>query len=369
MFGNAVGFAPHAVAEAARHGGNLNVCIVGETSKARKGSSSGRVQDLLHRVDPEWAERCIQYGGLSSGEGLIYAVRDPVEKLVKDKQAKQYAHEVADEGVPDKRLLVLDAEFAGTLKIMSREGNSLSSVIRQAWDSGRLSTLVKNSPNRATDAHISLISHVSKEELTRYMSASEAAGGFANRFLFCCSRRARVLPEGGATPFYGSIVERLNDALELGKKADVLVRDDEARRVWADVYPQLSEGKGGMFGLVTNRAEAQVLRLSVIYSLLDCSRVVQLPHLLAALAVWDYCEASARFIFGDATGDPVADRMLEALRNSEDGLTRTQIYDLLGHGTKAGRINSALGLLLSTGRVTRRMEATDGKAKEIWTAY
>jgi hypothetical protein len=65
----------------------------------------------------------------------------------------------------------------------------------------------------------------------------------------------------------------------------------------------------------------------------------------------------------------VADRMLEALRNSEDGLTRTQIYDLLGHGTKAGRINSALGLLLSTGRVTRWMEATDGKAKEIWTAY
>jgi hypothetical protein len=287
MFGNAVGFAPHAVAEAARHGGNLNVCIVGETSKARKGSSSGRVHDLLHRVDPEWAERCIQYGGLSSGEGLIYAVRNPVEKLVKDKQAKQYVHEVVDEGVPDKRLLVLDAEFAGTLKIMSREGNSLSSVIRQAWDSGRLSTLVKNSPNRATDAHISLISHVSKEELTRYMSESEAAGGFANRFLFCCSRRAQVLPEGGATPFYGSIVERLNDALELGKKADVLVRDDEARRVWADVYPQLSEGKGGMFGLVTNRAEAQVLRLSVIYSLLDCSRVVQLPHLLAALAVWD----------------------------------------------------------------------------------
>jgi hypothetical protein len=196
MFGNAIGFEPHAVAEGARHGVNLSVCIVGETSKGRKGSSTARIQSLFQRADPEWADRHIEHGGLSSGEGLIWAVRDPIEKLVKDVKSKEYKKEIVDEGVQDKRLLVIESEFAGTLKIMGREGNSLSAVIRQAWDSGKLSSLVKNSSARATDAHISIIGHVSREELTRYLTESEVAGGFANRFLFCCSKRAQVLPEG-----------------------------------------------------------------------------------------------------------------------------------------------------------------------------
>jgi hypothetical protein len=253
MFGNAVGFEPHAIAESARHGCNINICIVGETSKGRKGSSTSRIQDLFFRVDPEWVEKHIQYGGLSSGEGLIWAVRDPIEKLVRDKQSKQYIREITDEGVQDKRLQIIESEFAGTLKVMGREGNSLSSVIRQSWDSGKLSSLVKNSPAKATGAHISIIGHTSKEELTRYLSESEVAGGFANRFLFGCSRRARVLPEGGTTPSFGPLVEHLHNALEFGKQTGLIQRDDEARRVWADIYPKLSEGKGGMFGAVTNR--------------------------------------------------------------------------------------------------------------------
>jgi hypothetical protein len=369
MFGNAVGFEPHAIAESARHGGNINIVIVGETSKGRKGSSTGRVQDLFYRVDPEWVDNHIQPGGLSSGEGLIYAVRDPIEKLIRDKQTKEYVKEIIDDGVNDKRFMVVESEFAGTLKVMGREGNSLSSILRQAWDSGKLSSLTKNSPARATGAHISIIGHVSKEELTRYLSESEMAGGFANRFLYCCSTRAQSLPEGGTTPNFGPLIEHLHNALDLGKRTDLVQRDDEARRAWADVYPKLSEGKGGMFGLITNRAEAQVLRLSVIYALLDCSRVIQLPHLLAALAVWQYCEESARYIFGDSTGDPIADRILESLHNSPEGLTRTVIYNLIGHNVKVGRMNAALGLLLSSRRASFRTEGdTGGKPREVWFA-
>jgi len=36
-----------------------------------------------------------------------------------------------------------------------------------------------------------------------------------------------------------------------------------------------------------SRAEAQVLRLSAIYAVLDSTSIVGLPHLQAALAVWD----------------------------------------------------------------------------------
>ena len=141
--------------------------------------------------------------GLSSGEGLIWAVRDPIskEEPVKEKGRRTGAYEtvVVDQGKEDKRLVVLETEFASTLKVMGREGNSLSAVIRQAWETGELSILTKNTPARATGAHISIIGHCTAEELRRNLNRTEIAAGFMNRFLLVCSRRARLLPDGACS--------------------------------------------------------------------------------------------------------------------------------------------------------------------------
>ena len=83
-FGNAAGSQPHFMAEADRHCMNLFSAFVGETAKARKGTSWGRVKQVLVAAGQDW-EGCIT-SGLSSGEGLIWKVRDPIEKMenVKD---------------------------------------------------------------------------------------------------------------------------------------------------------------------------------------------------------------------------------------------------------------------------------------------
>jgi hypothetical protein len=127
------------------------------------------------------------------GEGLIYAVRDRVEG-----ENKKGETAVLDEGVEDKRLLVLEAELAGVLKVMSREGNTLSPVIRQAWDDGALQTLTKNSPMKATSAHVSMVGHITKAELLRHFTETEAANGFANRFIWLLVKRSKILPFGGS---------------------------------------------------------------------------------------------------------------------------------------------------------------------------
>src|SRR5262249_33688502 len=116
--------------------------------------------------------------GLSSGEGLIWEVRDPITKRerVKEKgQPVRFEEVEADPGVTDKRLLVFEPEFANVLRMIERQGNILSAVLRMAWDSGSLRTLVKNNPARATGAHVSLIGHVTAEELHRYLSTTEVA--------------------------------------------------------------------------------------------------------------------------------------------------------------------------------------------------
>ena len=369
--GNAMGRNPHAIAEADRHGTNLNIVLVGETAKGRKGSTHGRVKDLLQRIDPEWADGHIT-GGLSSGEGLIWGVRDPIEKTTpvkeKAKLTGEYETEIVDQGVTDKRLLVVEAEFASTLKMMAREGNTLSPIIRQAWDSGNLRAMTKNSPARATGAHVSVIGHITKDELLRYLQDTEMGNGFANRILCVCTRRANVLPEGGGISSYGDLVQRLHSALEKVKEMGELRRDDEAKRAWAAVYPTLSEGEPHLFGAVTARAEANVLRLSVIYAALDGAPAIGLPHLKAALAVWEYCEASAKYVFGDAMGDAVADRILGGLRQTLDGLTRTDISALFGRNVLVGRLSQALGLLLQHGRARFEQQGDDIRRVERWFA-
>ena len=257
--------------------------------------------------------------GLSSGEGLIWAVRDPIEKnerVSKRGEIPRYVPVVADPGEEDKRLVVVEDEFASTLKVMAREGNTLSPIIRRAWDLGNLESMTKNSPARATGAHISIIGHVTRQELLRYLTATEAGNGFGNRFLWFRVRRANCLPEGGRALAidFGPLIRRLGEAIRFGREPREIRRDDEAREIWAGVYPELSEGKPGLLGSMIARAEAQTMRLACIYALLDCSPLVHREHLLAALALWDYCEASARGIFGDSLGDPVADEILRALR-------------------------------------------------------
>ncbi len=185
-FGNVAGRHAYVRAEADRHYGNTFLALVGETSKGRKGTSWGHVRRLFGRVAPEWVEKNIA-GGLASGEGLIYAVRDPIEKEGK----------VRDEGVTDKRLLVYESEFAGPLQVLKREGNTLSPILRAAWDSGDLRNLVKNSPLRASGAHVSVITHITRGELRGAFRAIDFANGFANRFQWVAVRRSKILPRGG----------------------------------------------------------------------------------------------------------------------------------------------------------------------------
>ena len=136
-----------------------------------------------------------------------------------------------------------------------------------------------------------------------------------------------------------------------------------------ECYPALSQARPGLFGAATNRAEAQVLRLSAIYAALDCSSLIRLPHLQAALILWYYCSYSATSLFGNCVGDSVADRILEALRSADSGLTRKQIRDLFHGNISSSSIDQALEKLSSLGAATCRFTgAGRGRPAALWSA-
>ena len=157
--------------------------------------------------------------------------------------------------------------------------------------------------------------------------------------------------------------------MKFSRSVGEIKRDEGARAIWREVYAELSEGKPGLLGAVISRAEAQVMRLACLYALQDMSYVVRPEHLKAALALWEYCEASARYIFGQRLGDPIADELRTALSKHPNGMTRTEIRDWFGRNRKAFEIDRGLQLLRSRGMARMEESHVPGRlATERWFA-
>jgi hypothetical protein len=349
--GSILGPGPHAVADAASHPARLNVVLVGQTSRARKGTAWAQVRNLLALVDPSWTSGCV-LPGIASGEALIAEVRDGTSD---------------EEGVADKRRLVLEPEFARLLAVTAREGSILSAVLREAWDGNVLKNRTKAFPQVASGAHISVVGHITREELLRSLTATEAANGFANRFLFALVRRSKRLPEGGQLDpaALDDLARQVGAAVERGYRVGVLGRDADARERWAKAYDDFGDGSDGLAGAITARPEAQTLRLQVAYAALDGSPTITTAHIEAALAVWSYCEASALAIFGDALCDPIADRLLAALRQAPDGLDGTEQSAVFRRHASAAQLAQARTLLEGKGLIVTEPEKTGGRDRMV----
>jgi len=304
-WGNAIGRGPFFSVGPDKHYTNLNVCIVGKSGRSRKGLSLSVDRWILSQVDPKWEKENIR-GGLSSGEGLIWQIRDSIIKSEAIKEKGRYTGArqdyVEDEGIKDKRLLIAETEFGGALTVMGRTGNTLSEVVRNAFDSKhKLGTLVKHSPAVVTDPHISIIGHITRFELRSRIKECEQTNGFVNRFLWICSRRHGVLPEPRDLAEAGLSRElsELIDTTVWAKKVAEMERDWQARELWDAIYNAFAEDEEeSVVAASVDRGDVFMLRLSMIYALSEGSRIIKVEHVEAAQSLWRYAEASARHIFG-----------------------------------------------------------------------
>ena len=368
--GNVVGRGPFYPIEGDHHHANLFAVLVGESSRGRKGTSWGRTLSLFGDADPAWKQGCITTG-LSSGEGLIWSVRDPIEVLepVKEKgRIVNYQLVVKDMGVKDKRLLVVESEFAQSLKVLRREGNTLSPVMRQAWDSGSLTVMTKNNAAKATDTHISILGHITKPELGKCMNDTDCWNGFANRFLWCLVRRSKLLPDGGNGLDLAPLCERLTAAVVKAQEIGAMSRSADARKLWHHLYPELTAERPGLYGAVVGRGEAQTLRLSMLYALLDGQAVIDVEHLQAAAAVWRYCDASAKLIFGQGeaeSANPLEQLLLVKIQQ-QPGINRRGLHRAIGGHIPAKEIVHALAHLRDQRQVHCEVASTGGRPSERW---
>jgi len=311
FFGCIVDRGPHVIIGGDQHPARLFGVLVGESGKARKGSSFAMVRAVMAEADPVFVRDRI-LGGFGSGEALVDAASED-----------------------DRRVLVRDPEFARLLTIATRDGSTLSMYVRDAWDGHRLEDRSRKGGKVVVDgAHVSIATEITAEELRAKLTAVETANGFANRFLFVCVRDSQRLPKGGSLDeaTIAELGKKVQERLDYARVNKVMHRTPEADELWVPLYHAMCEDKaGGLLGAVIARDRTQMVRLQVAYALTDGSRYIERHHVEAAWALWRYCRASAAHIFAGSLGDPIADRLLAALRKAGpaglDGTQQSALFD------------------------------------------
>lgn len=349
-----------------------NMLIVGKSSKARKGTSEITAREVFRRADALLRDRLrtkdvlrFHSGGLSTGEGLAFAIRDGQEADDKGKGG--------DEGVKDKRLVVCEPEAANVLAQVKRDGNTLSPVVRNLFDGHNLEPLTKTSQTRASRPHVVIVGHITGFELREKSTENDAANGLLNRFCIVHVHRPKLVPLPEPTPddVLDGLALKLADAIEYASRGNVhgnntheVTMTPEARDYWCERYPHITRDRDGKGGNLLARSEMYARMLAMIFCLMDLRSEIEPCDLVAALAWIDYWHHSVTYIFqcveDDAELDPFTVEVL-GLVTTTPGIPLSLIQEHW-HRKKTAQVKASLERLLSLAPplIECRPDATTG---------
>jgi primase/DNA polymerase family protein/uncharacterized protein DUF3987 len=337
------------------HYTNEFLANVGSSSRGRKGTTESELLPLFRLIDSDWL-RTRTCSGFASNQSIIYEVRDATSKKVYNRKTKEWETQVMP-GVDDKRLLIQESELAN-LFLMARRDPRVSVTLRNGFDSKKLANRVMgkdeegyNQSLYCAEPHLSILGSITPEELIETIPPGSVANGFGNRFLFCYIYRSQRVPSGGPTLDWVEDAKYFIKVVEFARTAGYVGLSQAAEKVWDRMYDRLEDNPlTGTAGELTRRAAAHVRRLALILTLIDMEKETESKHLLAAEAVWRYCQESVRFLFTGAMTREQA-QILEYI-TSNPGTTRGQIRDRVFHRNKrASDVHALLADLLDTGRV------------------
>lgn len=312
---------------------------VARTSVGGKGmaiATTRRIRCACERGHGVLSPICGNYhdGGLSSREGLAYAIRDPSDELGKDGNP-------TDPGVTDKRLFVIEEEFANVLEQSKRDGNTLSAALRTAWDGGDLAPLTKTNRTRATAPHIGIHACITPGELAVCLQSREITNGFANRFLFVFGERQGIVPFPRTSPdeTINGFAKELQEAIAHASFGGAVEASEDARAIFRKFYCKHRRALGlpRTVRVLIERHPPYAWRLALIFALLDRADTITDAHMRAAIAWLAYCRESVIRIFSTATMQATAEeagdlvqRMTAAIKRNGGKMDREPLRVALG---------------------------------------
>jgi hypothetical protein len=325
---------------------------IGRSGRGRKGDS----QQIVHRI-----RQCIQERdsallgnfhstGLSSREGLATLIHDGFGE---------------SPAIADKRLWIIESEFANVLHQSKREGNTLSSAIREVWDGGGIKPATKSKPVGVSNPLIGIHANITPAELNSLLNAREMSNGFANRFLMIWAEKTKSVAYPKPTP-EAVIDDLVNHVIEVirfakggypnSKNALEMHLSKAAREFWSEAYLKLDKPLDSDFlNEVLERRAPYAIRLAMLFALADQNRVIEVCHMQAALEWIHYAVQTVKYVFADQASNPRqletrqhAAKILVFLQLRPEGASKWELNnDCFQKHNTGEKIDAALRYLLS----------------------
>jgi putative DNA primase/helicase len=344
---------------------------VGRSSRGAKGDSSQLLKKVIRRISKQHSELlgAFHSGGLSTREGLALQLHDGFTQGEQETPA-----------VTDKRLFVIESEFANIMAQTKRDGNTLSTALRDAFDYPcKIDPMTKTNRISSTNPHIGILGNITPYELASKLSKNEISNGVINRFMLIYSERMANVPFPPATD--NGLVDMLanefasvihwakgsygDSSFDLYDSQVVATLDNHAKAFWVIVFDELSNPYGGEFiAAATDRRRVFALRLALLFAITDKSLVIQEHHIRAGVEWARFSARTAAYVLGGAGSGDVEtvdktqlDKLMTFLKSKKGFVSRTDISaDCFKRHISKTKLDGLLQLAIDSQLIERKQQ-------------
>jgi len=353
-----------------KHYCNLFTVIVGRTG-CGKGTSWNIVQALVEQIDPTCTKRL--HRDVASAPGLIGLVRD-ASTVTKGKKAIEVS------GITDKRCFVLFEEMDNLFTAIGRQGSTLEKLWNMAYDGRSLENNARDR-EKATNPHISCVCQITDDSFRDAVgTVSRGRGrsnGFFNRFITVRAIKERSLPRGGKMPDVGDLIQEIQSALVALGSVDsdspkIIQWHPSTHKEW-DAFDAAMDGEhaflSGLGGLAA-RLKPNVMRIAMLFAVIDRDEFIRPDHLRAAKAFCLHCIDDSRGFFDrsrpSSAKPSLDDRLLTIAATGP--CTLTDFHKRLGRkGYETKELRDSLARLVKGGELlTEDSESDHGRTVTRW---
>jgi putative DNA primase/helicase len=361
----AIGRVPYLAVGNTSHHPRLFFLHVGRSGRGRKGDAVSLVSriDEVVRAHGRGLAPQVHRGGLSSREGLAALIHD--------------GYRLGQQEVPtieDKRLWVIESEFANVLQQSRRGGNTLSAALRDCWDGVDLKPATKTNRVQASEPHVCMSGAISPVELLAMVQRRDLLNGFVNRFLLIWGERTKIeafprrAPQERVDALASEVVEVLDFIRSQTvdqRKAVPMTLDENARKSYAQLYQaELNQDFGSaLIDSLLERRAPMLLRLAMVFALTDRRWSIEARHVEAAMAWIRYATDSVNFVFSaEPEGPPqhkirwAAGRIADFLASRGSASRRDLVVDCFGRHQSAELVDAAIAHLIEDAPVKVQIE-------------
>jgi hypothetical protein len=322
------------------------LALVGHSSIGRKGTAMYRARDALgYALQMDTVNR-VKFDGLASGEALVTSL----------------IHRAKEPPYGPPTGLLFEEEYATFLAAAGRDGSTLDSRMRAAFDGKQLShrkvseTMVVPEPY-----YLAGLVAITPAELQAKVTKESFKSGSGNRWLWLPVRRRDVVVDSTEPVLPGELSRPLVEAYREATREPLrLSVGSGVAELLAEYDRFLYSESVGLAADMTRRFAVIAFRAAMVHAAIERSVSVTRDHALRTVALTEYARRGLDWTFGQALGDGLATLLLRQLQE-ESVLTQGTISKYLIRDPQ--KRQAAVDELVRLGLATVERVKTGGRVR------